>query len=92
MHGLFFYVYICTDFLSLLLKDIMRNDVKIVFMLEDPCMNTPIKDSKIKTSAQMQTLLNTWITTGLLIKSDESVLPNGLVRHRIIKCKEQGEA
>ena len=49
----------------------MRNDVKIVFMLEDPCMNAPIKDSRIKTSAQMQTLLNTWITTGLLIKSDE---------------------
>jgi hypothetical protein len=70
----------------------MRNDVKIVFMLEDPCMNTPIKDSRIKTSGQIQTLLNTWITTGLLVKSDESVLPNGLVRHRIIRVKEQGEA
>jgi hypothetical protein len=92
MHGLFFYVYICIDLFLLLLKEIMRNDVKIVFMLEDPCMNAPIKDSRIKTSAQMQTLLNTWITTGLLIKSDESVLPNGLVRHRIIRVKEQGEA
>ena len=92
MHGLFFYVYICIDLFLLLLKELMRNDVKIVFMLEDPCMNAPIKDSRIKTSAQMQTLLNTWITTGLLIKSDESVLPNGLVRHRIIRVKEQGEA
>lgn len=70
----------------------MRNDVKIVFMLEDPCMNAPIKDSRIKTSAQMQTLLNTWITTGLLIKSEEAVLPNGLIRHRLIRVKEQGEA
>jgi hypothetical protein len=88
----YFFIYICTDFFSLLLKELMRNDVKIVFMLEDPCMNAPIKDSRIKTSAQMQTLLNTWITTGLLVKSDESVLPNGLVRHRIIRVKEQGEA
>lgn len=70
----------------------MRNDVKIVFMLEDPCMDTPIKDSRIKTSAQMQAQLNTWITIGLLIKAEESVLPNGWIRHRIIKKKEQGEA
>jgi len=70
----------------------MRNDVKIVFMLEDPCMDTPIKDSRIKTSAQMQALLNTWITNGLLIKAEESVLPNGYVRHRLIRKKEQGEA
>lgn len=70
----------------------MRNDVKIVFMLEDPCMDTPIKDSRIKTSAQMQAQLNTWITIGLLVKAEESVLPNGYIRHRIIKKKEQGEA
>lgn len=70
----------------------MRNDYKIVFMLEDPCMDTPIKDSRIKTSAQMQAQLNTWITIGLLIKAEESVLPNGWIRHRIIKKKEQGEA
>jgi hypothetical protein len=70
----------------------MRTDVKIVFMLEDPSMDTPIKDSRIKTSAQMQALLNTWITTNLLIKAEESMLPNGLIRHRIIKKKEQGEA
>ena len=65
---------------------------KIVFMLEDPCMDTPVKDSRIKTSAQMQGLLNTWITTDLLIKAEEHVLPNGLIRHRILKKKEQGEA
>jgi hypothetical protein len=70
----------------------MRNDVKIVFMLEDPCMDTPIKDSRIKTSAQMQAQLNTWITIGLLVKAEESMLPNGYIRHRIIKKKEQGEA
>ena len=70
----------------------MRNDVKIVFLLEDPCMDTPIKDSRIKTSAQMQAQLNTWITIGLLVKAEESMLPNGLIRHRIIKKKEQGEA
>jgi hypothetical protein len=70
----------------------MRNDVKIVFMLEDPSMDTPVKDSRIKTSAQMQAQLNTWITIGLLVKAEESMLPNGLIRHRIIKKKEQGEA
>lgn len=70
----------------------MKNDYKIVFMLEDPCMDTPVKDSRIKTSAQMQTLLNTWITTGFLIKAEESVLPNGFIRHRILRKKEQGEA
>jgi hypothetical protein len=55
-------------------------------------MDTPVKDSRIKTSAQMQAQLNTWITIGLLVKAEESMLPNGLIRHRIIKKKEQGEA
>lgn len=67
-------------------------DYKIVFMLEDPMLETPIKDSRVRTSAQMQALLNTWITIGLMIKAEESVLPNGIIRHRILKKKEQGEA
>lgn len=70
----------------------MKNNYKIVFMLEDPCMETPVKDSRVKTSAQMQTLLNTWITINLLIKAEESVLPNGMIRHRILRKKEEGEA
>ena len=70
----------------------MKNNYKIVLMLEDPMLETPIKDSRIKTSAQMQAQLNTWITTGYLIKVEETPLPNGLIRHRILRRKEQGEA
>ena len=70
----------------------MRTDVKIIYMLEDPCMDAVIKDSKIKTSAQMQAVLNAWITMGLLIKAEESILPNGMIRHRIIRKKDKGEA
>ena len=70
----------------------MRQDVKIVYLLEDPMMVTPIKDGRVRTTAQIQAMVNTWITTGLLVKADESVLPNGYVRHRIIKKKETGEA
>jgi hypothetical protein len=36
----------------------------------------------------MQKLLNTWITTGLLIKAEETVLPNGFIRHRILRRKD----
>ena len=67
-------------------------DYKIILMLEDPMLVTPVKDSRIRTSAQIQALLNTWITVGLMIKAEESVLPNGIIRHRILKKKEQGEA
>ena len=68
----------------------MRTDVKIVFMLENP-MLTVEKDpenERIYSSAAMQKLLNTWITTGLLIKAEEHVLPNGLVRHRLLRKKD----
>lgn len=70
----------------------MRNDVKIIYMLEDPMQVEVIKDSRVKTSAQMQANLNAWITMGLLIKAEESILPNGYVRHRIIRKKDKGEA
>jgi hypothetical protein len=70
----------------------MRQDVKIVYLLEDPMMVAPIKDGRVRTTAQIQAMVNTWITTGLLVKADESILPNGYVRHRIIKKKETGEA
>jgi hypothetical protein len=36
----------------------------------------------------MQKLLNIWITTGLLIKAEETVLPNGFIRHRILRRKD----
>ena len=70
----------------------MRNDVKIIYMLEDPMQVAIVKDSRVFTSAQMQALVNTWITKGLLIKAEESILPNGFVRHRLIRKKDQGEA
>jgi len=68
----------------------MRTDVKIVFMLENPMLDVE-KDpanERIYSSAAMQKLLNTWITTGLLIKAEEQVLPNGLVRHRLLRKKD----
>lgn len=70
----------------------MRNDVKIVYMLEDPMQVEVVKNSRVNTSAQMQALVNSWITRGLLIKAEESVLPNGMIRHRLIRKKDQGEA
>jgi hypothetical protein len=70
----------------------MKNNYKIVLMLEDPMLEQPIKDSRIKTSAQIQAQLNTWITLDFLIKVEETPLPNGLIRHRILRRKEQGEA
>ena len=68
----------------------MRTDVKIVFMLEDPMLNTEkdVNNERICSSAYMQKLLNTWITTGILIKAEEHVLPNGIIRHRIIRTKK----
>lgn len=67
----------------------MRTDVKITIMLEDPMLRTEKNptDDRICSSAYMQKVLNTWITTGTLIKTEECVLPNGLVRHRILRIK-----
>jgi hypothetical protein len=58
-------------------------------MLEDPMLRTEksLNDDRICSSVFMQKLLNTWITTGVLIKAEESVLPNGLIRHRILRVK-----
>lgn len=68
----------------------MRTDVKIIFMLEDPMLNTEraANNERICSSSYMQQLLNTWITTGLLIKAEETVLPNGIIRHRILRKKD----
>ena len=68
----------------------MRTDVKIVFMLEDPMLNTErdVNNERICSSAFMQKLLNNWITKGLLIKAEEHVLPNGIIRHRILRKKD----
>ena len=68
----------------------MRTDVKIVFMLEDPMLNTEraANNERICSSSYMQQLLNNWITKGLLIKAEEHVLPNGIIRHRIIRTKK----
>lgn len=68
----------------------MRTDVKIIFMLEDPMLRTEKSptDDRVCSSAFMQKLLNTWITTGLLIKAEETVLPNGCIRHRILRKKD----
>jgi hypothetical protein len=68
----------------------MRTDVKIVFMLENPMLDVE-KDpanERIYSSMIMQKILNTWITTGVLIKAEEHVLPNGLIRHRILRKKD----
>jgi|APFre7841882724_1041349.scaffolds.fasta_scaffold75563_2 hypothetical protein len=67
----------------------MRTDVKITIMLEDPMLRTEksLNDDRICSSVFMQKLLNTWITTGVLIKAEESVLPNGFIRHRILRIK-----
>jgi hypothetical protein len=67
-------------------------DYKVVFMIEDPMLVTGDKTSRVKTSAQMQAMLNMWITQGILIKMEETALPNGFIRHRILRKKEQGEA
>lgn len=68
----------------------MKTDVKITFLMEDPMLRTEKNpnDDRICSSAYMQKLLNTWITTGTLIKAEESVLPNGFIRHRILRKKE----
>lgn len=68
----------------------MRTDVKIIFMLEDPMLRIEksTDDDRVCSSAYMQKLLNTWITTGLLIKVEETVLPNGFIRHRILRKKD----
>lgn len=68
----------------------MRTDVKVIFMLEDPMLRTEKSptDDRVSSSAFMQKLLNTWITTGLLIKAEETVLPNGFIRHRILRKKD----
>jgi hypothetical protein len=68
----------------------MRTDVKIVLMLENPMLDVE-KDpanERIYSSMIMQKILNTWITTGVLIKAEEHVLPNGLIRHRILRKKD----
>jgi hypothetical protein len=67
----------------------MRTDVKITFLMEDPMLRTEKNpnDDRICSSAYIQKLLNTWITTGVLIKTEESVLPNGFIRHRILRIK-----
>lgn len=68
----------------------MRTDVKIIFMLEDPMLRTEKSstDDRVCSSAYMQKLLNTWITTGILIKAEETVLPNGFIRHRVLRKKD----
>lgn len=68
----------------------MRTDVKITFLMEDPMLRTEKNpnDDRICSSAYIQKLLNTWITTGVLIKTEEVVLPNGFIRHRILRKKE----
>jgi hypothetical protein len=68
----------------------MRTDVKIIFMLEDPMLRIEksTTDDRVCSSAYMQKLLNTWITTGMLIKAEETVLPNGFIRHRILRRKD----
>ena len=68
----------------------MKTDVKITFLMEDPMLRTEKNptDDRICSSVFMQKLLNTWITTGTLIKAEESVLPNGFIRHRILRKKE----
>jgi hypothetical protein len=68
----------------------MRTDVKITIMLENPMLRVEKDptDDRVCSSVFMQKLLNTWITTGTLIKAEESVLPNGFIRHRILRKKE----
>jgi hypothetical protein len=68
----------------------MKTDVKITIMLENPMLRVEKDptDDRIGSSAYMQKILNTWITTGTLIKAEESVLPNGFIRHRILRKKE----
>ena len=68
----------------------MQNDVKITLMLENPMLRVEKDptDDRIYSSVFIQKLLNTWITTGTLIKAEESVLPNGFIRHRILRKKE----
>jgi hypothetical protein len=68
----------------------MMTNVKITLMLENPMLRVEKdpNDDRIFSSAYIQKLLNTWITTGTLIKAEESVLPNGFIRHRILRKKE----
>jgi hypothetical protein len=49
----------------------MRTDVKITIMLENPMLRVEKDptDDRICSSVFMQKLLNTWITTGTLMKA-----------------------
>jgi hypothetical protein len=66
----------------------MRTDIKIELSLVDITIE-PKGDSKSRnlSMAQMQAMLNTWITQGVLVKVDTQPLTDNLILFKIIKRK-----
>jgi hypothetical protein len=47
----------------------MRTDIKVVLMLVDPTLTSPAPEgAKVIALSQVQAMINTWITQGVLIK------------------------
>ena len=65
-------------------------NIKIVLAKCDPFMVTPDKASDTYTLVQIQVLLNTWRTKGILIKVSEIVVGN-LIVFKILRRKVEGE-
>jgi hypothetical protein len=65
----------------------MKN-MKVTFVECDPTLqeNTP-EGVKIKSLSQCQALINTWITTGILIKFSSIVVSEKLVIFQILRTK-----
>ena len=65
----------------------MRTDIRIVLVLVDPTLATAAPEgSRVIAMSQVQAMLNTWITQGVLVKYQVSPCGNNLL-FEIIKTK-----
>ena len=66
----------------------MRTDVKVTFVECDPTLQNPAPESaKTKSLSQCQALINTWITTGILVKFTTIVVSEKLIIFQILRSK-----
>ncbi len=65
----------------------MRTDIRIVLVLVNPALTTPAPEgAKVIALSQVQAMLNTWITQGVLVKYQVGPCGNNLL-FEIIKTK-----
>lgn len=63
-------------------------DMKVTFVECDPTLQNPAPEgAKVKSLSQVQALINTWITTGILIKFSSIVVSDKLIIFQILRSK-----